>query len=222
MVWFIASTFADWAGFNSKAQYPAGCIAYSGTTSLALLPMLSRWNPLRLTPINSSAKARRWQARGKKSLTSRALTRVALLIQLAFLLLLVLHPWSEGESRGKLRIDFLDVGQGDAALVTFPDNTTLLVDGGGRPGPFQRERTVDDKGDVDEMFARETQGIGETVVSEYLWWRGLDRVDYLLATHADSDHIDGLNDVARNFQVRAVLLARTPPSDREYAKLLTR
>ena len=111
------------------------------------------------------------------------------------------------------------MGQGDAALVTFPDNTTLLVDGGGRPGPFQRERTGDGNSDAEEMFERETQGIGETVVSEYLWWRGLNRVDYLLATHADADHIDGLNDVARNFQVRAVLLARTPAADREYAKL---
>ena len=56
------------------------------------------------------------------------------------------------------------------------------------------------------------------MVSEYLWWRGLDAIDYLLATHADADHIDGLNDVARNFNVRAALLARTPADDPEYAR----
>src|SRR4029077_5246042 len=61
--------------------------------------------------------------------------------------------------------------------------------------------------------------IGESVVSEYLWWRGLDHVDYILATHADADHIDGLNDVARNFAVRAALVARTPGKDEEYARL---
>ena len=44
-----------------------------------------------------------------------------------------------------------------------------------------------------ETFDRETRSIGEAVVSEYLWWRGLDHIDYLLATHADADHIDGLN-----------------------------
>src|SRR5207249_870280 len=58
--------------------------------------------------------------------------------------------------------------------------------------------------------------VGEAVVSEYLWSRGLDRVDYILATHADADHIDGLNDVARNFKVRGAIVARTPADDPEY------
>jgi competence protein ComEC len=97
----------------------------------------------------------------------------------------------------------------------MPDNTTLLIDGGGRPGPFKNR--LSDK-DGDDAFERETRSIGEAVVSEYLWWRGLDHVDYLLATHADADHIDGLNDVARNFGVRAALVARTPGDDPEYSR----
>jgi len=130
--------------------------------------------------------------------------------------LIVAHPFSAGRPTGKLRIDFLDVGQGDSALVTLPDNTTLLIDGGGRPGPFQKDSTAGDL--ADEAFERETRSIGESVVSEYLWWRGLDHVDFILATHADADHIDGLNDVARNFEVRAALVARTPGNDQEYAR----
>jgi competence protein ComEC len=55
-------------------------------------------------------------------------------------------------------------------------------------------------------------------VSEYLWWRGLSEIDYVLATHADADHIDGLNDVLRNFSVRGALVARTPVNDPEFAK----
>jgi competence protein ComEC len=111
-------------------------------------------------------------------------------------------------------VDFLDVGQGDSALVTFPDNSTLLIDGGGRPGPFKNSAAENDA----EAFEREARSIGESVVSEYLWWRGLDHVDYLLATHADADHIDGLNDVAQNFKVRAALVARTPDTDAEYSR----
>jgi len=98
-----------------------------------------------------------------------------------------------------LRVDFLDVGQGDSALVTMPDGTTLLVDGGGNPNDAGRK-------------------IGETVVSEYLWWRGLSQIDYVLATHADADHIDGLNDVLKNFSVRAALIARRPSDDPEFRK----
>ena len=144
--------------------------------------------------------------------------RLAIVGQLAVFALIVFHPFSEGRPTGKLRVDFLDVGQGDSALVTFPDNTTLLIDGGGRPGPFQPNNISADETDSEETFQRETRSIGEAVVSEYLWWRGLDHVDYILATHADADHIDGLNDVARNFRVRAALVARTPAQDREYSR----
>lgn len=161
--------------------------------------LLSRWNPL--GPPRPLFKRKRF-------------IWLALASQLFAITFLVVHPRSEGGPTGKLRIDFLDVGQGDAALVTFPDNTTLLVDGGGLPGPFPR----DGKDDGEEVFDRETRSIGEAVVSEYLWWRGLDHIDYLLATHADSDHIDGLNDAARNFRVRAAFVARAPKDDLEYAK----
>jgi competence protein ComEC len=72
--------------------------------------------------------------------------------------------------------------------------------------------------DGDEPFERDTRTIGEGVVSQYLWSRGMDRVDYVLATHADADHIDGLNDVARNFKTRGAIVARTPADDEEFAR----
>jgi competence protein ComEC len=172
-----------------------------------LVVSLSRWQPLKL-PEAITKKAR--QRRSKI---------FALSGQLLAMGLIVAHPFSAGRANGKLRIDFLDVGQGDSALVTFPDNTTLLIDGGGRPGPFMNEgRFGESENSSEGSFVRETRSIGESVVSEYLWWRGLDQVDYILATHADADHIDGLNDVARNFSVRAALVARRPAQDEEYAR----
>jgi competence protein ComEC len=134
---------------------------------------------------------------------------LAALAQMAVIAIVILHPFSAARADARLHIDFLDVGQGDAALITMPDGTTLLVDGGGRP----RFRS-----DSNNPFERETRSIGESVVSEYLWWRGLDRIDYVLATHADADHMDGLNDVVRNFVVNAALVGRTPPNDPEFAK----
>ncbi|HEV2836228.1 MAG TPA: ComEC/Rec2 family competence protein [Pyrinomonadaceae bacterium] len=130
------------------------------------------------------------------------------LAQALFFAVVVWHPFSASGSDGRLRVDFLDVGQGDAALVTLPDGRTLLVDGGG---------TTDKHG-----LNTDRRSIGEAVVSEYLWWRGLDTVDYVLATHADADHIDGLNDVLRNFTVNAALVARSPANDPEYAKFAQR
>jgi competence protein ComEC len=125
---------------------------------------------------------------------------------LALIAIVILHPFSAVRGDGRLHVDFLDVGQGDSALITMPDGTTLLLDGGGRP----RFRS--------ESFERESRSIGESVVSEYLWWRGLDRVDYILATHADADHIDGLNDIARNFAVNTALVGRAPANEPEFAR----
>jgi competence protein ComEC len=172
----------------------------------ALALMLSRWRPLGREAI------RREDGRG-----AFRLTKYAVWISFpALIAVLIFHPLSAGRPDGRLRIDFLDVGQGDAALITMPDGTTLLVDGGGRPN-FGAGTTYgsDDDG---ESFGRDARGIGEMVVSEYLWWRGLDKVDYIIATHADADHMDGLNDVMRNFRVRAALVGRAPPSDAEYKR----
>jgi competence protein ComEC len=176
---------------------------YSPLTILAVL--LSRWEPLKLPRTENERH--------------RSLGKLGLFGQILAVAIVISHPFSGGRPPGKLQIDFLDVGQGDSALVTFPDNTTLLIDGGGRPGPFQTKRKSGDaEVQSDDAFERETRSIGESVVSEYLWWRGLDHIDYVLATHADADHIDGLNDVARNFAVGAALVARTPANDPEFAR----
>jgi competence protein ComEC len=171
---------------------------------VVLAVLLFQWNPLS-RPENLSKSRRSFGiARG---------AAVALTILLA---VSISHPLSATPPDGNLRIDFLDVGQGDSALVTAPDGTTLLVDGGGRPNFFASNRRSEDQ--EEDLFERDTRGVGESVVSEYLWWRGLDRVDYILATHADADHIAGLNDVARNFEVGAALVVRTPSDDPEFAK----
>ena len=73
---------------------------------------------------------------------------------------------------GRLRVIALDVGQGNATLVEFPDGTRWLVDAGGLPGSVAFD-------------------IGERVVAPALWWRGTGRVDQLLLTHGDPDHIGG-------------------------------
>lgn len=165
---------------------------------------LARWNPLRPASI----------VKIKSKLFSAPRLRLASVTFAGAIAVIVYHPFSAARPDGKLHVDFLDVGQGDSALLTMPDGTTLLVDGGGRPNI----NNTADEVDADKAFERDTRSIGEGVVSEYLWARGLDRIDYILATHADADHIDGLNDVARNFTVRGAIVARTPADDSEYAR----
>ena len=89
-------------------------------------------------------------------------------------------PWLRPGDRS-LRVYFLDVGQGDAALVELPEGPRLLVDGG--PGGAQRF------------------DVGERVLAPFLWNRGAARLDVVALTHQDSDHAGGLTAVLRHFAV---------------------
>ena len=181
--------------------FTAGIYAVYFILLLGLVVAVSKWNPLRAHAASSRRK--------------RRLIRIVAICFLATMLIVVLHPFSAARPDGRLRVEFLDVGQGDSALVTTPDGTTILIDGGGQPSLSWTRTDVEDG---EPVFEPDTRSVGERVVSEYLWSRGLDSVDYVIATHADADHIDGLSDIARNFKVRGALVARAPAADREFAK----
>jgi ComEC/Rec2-related protein len=173
----------------------------------------------------SSGARSRWGGRLRARfgrLTTRAPVRRAAWASCALATFVVVaHPLSAPRADGRLRVDFLDVGQGDAALLTLPDGTTMLVDAGGRPRFGERRAASDSRSPsfvATEAFERDARGVGERVVSEFLWRRGLDRVDYLLATHAHADHVQGLGDVARAFRVRAALVGRAQADEPEFAE----
>jgi competence protein ComEC len=179
----------------------AGIYAVYFILLVPLVGSVSKWNPLRSHAASPGL--------------NRRMAGTAAIGFAVTLLIVVAHPFSASQPDGRLRVEFLDVGQGDCALLTTPDGTTILIDGGGQPN---LSWTSNDSEDGEPTFERDTRSIGERVVSQYLWSRGLDRVDYLIATHADADHIDGLNDIARNFKVRGAIVARAPANDSEFAK----
>ncbi|MBX3293941.1 MAG: MBL fold metallo-hydrolase [Acidobacteria bacterium] len=116
---------------------------------------------------------------------------------------------------GTLRVDFIDVGQGDATLVTFPDGSTLLVDGGGQLDFRSMRRREDEAAE----FVPDRLGVGEAVVSKVLWHRGLRSVDAVAATHADADHTQGVTDVLKNFAAGALWIGPGTAFEPETAEL---
>jgi competence protein ComEC len=76
---------------------------------------------------------------------------------------------------GTLEIHFINVGQGDSTLVVGPTGETILVD----TGDFRDEGAY---------------------VIDYLESRGIDRIDALVSTHADADHIGGHAAVIEHFE----------------------
>lgn len=110
--------------------------------------------------------------------------------------LMVIYPFPARFARGRLEATVLDVGQGDSIFLSFPDGRTMLVDGGGLPGANY----------VRGM--RQGLDIGEDVVSPFLWSRGLKRIDTLVLTHGDEDHVGGMPAVLRNFRVGELWVGR--------------
>jgi len=78
-----------------------------------------------------------------------------------------------------LKVTYLDVGQGNSALIQFPGNERMLIDGGG--------------------FSRGTFDVGKMVVAPFLWYSKLLRIDYLVLTHPQADHMNGLLFIASHF-----------------------
>ena len=191
----------NWASFRLPAYTGSGWAIYVFyfVPLIFIAFAINRWRPFELKA------ARRFV---DKPVFYSAV--VAAFIQIV---IVAVHPFSTPRPDGRLHIDFLDVGQGDSALVTFPDGETLLVDGGGRT------RYGNKNDDEAEPFQPDTRGIGEAVVSEVLWAKGYSRIDHILATHADADHIQGLGDVARNFGVGSAIFGRMPLDDPDFVEL---
>lgn len=194
----------DWASFRLPVYTGWPGIVYA----LYLLPVIVlgyavyNWNPVALPDMRIGNR-----------LYPRTIYSIAGLVALMGGII-IFHPFSSPRPDGRLRIDFLDVGQGDSAFITFPNGETMLVDGGGRIS----YRNNDEDENMSEVFEPDVPSIGEAVVSEFLWEKGYSKIDHILATHADADHIQGLSDVARNFSVGSAFVGRSPMGDHDFAE----
>jgi len=80
-----------------------------------------------------------------------------------------------------LIITFIDVGHGDSILIEFPKGKRMLIDGGG---------LHEDRFDI-----------GKNVIAPILWKKKIRKIDILVLTHPDPDHLKGLNFIASHFSI---------------------
>ncbi len=95
---------------------------------------------------------------------------------------------------GTLRVDFIDVGQGDAALVTSPTGKTVLIDGGPHHSAPQ----------LTAFLAAHLQG----------------PIDLVLLTHRHEDHLGGLPEAVGRFGARRFLDAPVEHAEKGYTSLM--
>jgi competence protein ComEC len=100
-----------------------------------------------------------------------------LCICISLALVLDLVYWNvKDRFRKDLVLTFIDVGHGDSILVELPGGKRMLVDG---------------EGQEDDRF-----DIGQQVIAPFLWGKKIRRIDYLVLTHPDPDHLKGLSFIA--------------------------
>jgi len=115
------------------------------------------------------------QTKGIKINRVRSILFLGVILLILFIVVLTLTN-SKGD---KLKIIFLDIGQGDSHLIITPGGHNILIDGG-----------------PDGMSAKK--------ISKYLPWH--DRtIDLMVLTHPHADHVAGLVGVLERYDVRRVL-----------------
>ncbi len=93
----------------------------------------------------------------------------------------------------KMEVHFIDVGQGDSTLIKCGDHSMLI-----------------DTGD-------DTKG---TAIQNYLKKQSVKKLDYLILTHPDSDHIGGAPVIITKFEINKVFISNYEKDNKTYRKLI--
>lgn len=200
----IVSGFAALSGFPPLVWLTRWLI----DTAAALANVHARWEPSLRVPGPPAWVI--FLALGSLGLLAWSLrqwrwTPPALAFATVALALLLIHPFAMGALSGTLELTAIDVGQGDALLVIFPDGTRMAVDAGGIPSYGRSAKPMD---------------IGEEVVSPYLWSRSIRTLDIVALTHGHADHMGGIAALIENFRPRELWISgfgRSPELDALFA-----
>ena len=96
-------------------------------------------------------------------------------------------------SNHNLQFHFIDVGQGDSSLIITPKGKTILIDAG------------------DEAHAKK--------VLSYVREQGIEKLDLVIATHPDADHIGGIDKVIKNFDIGVFAMPDVSAKTNQYKQI---
>jgi len=103
------------------------------------------------------------------------------------LFLVFFFSLKNSQNPNTLRVTTLDVGLGDSAVIHLPSGKTILIDGGVRYGSWS---------------------MGSRIVVPYLRSAGVNKIDAIICSHFDRDHVGGIVDVLKKMKVEKIF---SPP-----------
>lgn len=115
-------------------------------------------------------------------------------------LYIVKPEWFRGPmpESGQLVVHYIDIGQGDCIYVAFPDGTDMLIDCGSEKGRKEYETSA-----ISDLKELNPDG----------------KIDRVMATHSDTDHISYLDEVLSEFQVGNVYMPNIRPKSGKSVKI---
>ncbi len=93
---------------------------------------------------------------------------------------------SEFDGNKTLEIHFIDIGQGDAVAIVFPDGKNMLIDAGSGASRYP---------------SAEVKTNYFNYLTDTLGWQNEKTIDYLLVTHPDADHVNLMSEVIKRYDV---------------------
>ncbi|HFR3775431.1 TPA: DNA internalization-related competence protein ComEC/Rec2 [Streptococcus suis] len=115
---------------------------------------------------------------------------LGLSLVLALLFFITKHPLEN-------EVTVVDIGQGDSIFLRDMWGRTVLIDVGGRVDFAAKE----------EWQERSSQANAERTLIPYLHSRGVDRIDSLVLTHTDADHVGDVLEVAKRVQIGRIYVS---------------
>lgn len=123
------------------------------------------------------------------------------IVPVIILITLIVNITVNTNWRGELKIYFIDVGQGDSTYICTPNGTKILIDGGGSREP-------------------EKYDVGKQILLPYLLDRKVKKIDYMMVSHFDSDHCQGLEQVLQNIKVKNIIIGKQASICKEFEKIM--
>ena len=134
----------------------------------------------------------------KKNLSPETKKRAVFITLSVILLIIIVQVFYLPDN---LKVNFINVGEGDCILIEAPNKINILIDGGGTP--------------------QSNFDVGGKTVIPYLRRKGIDTINLLVLTHPHLDHLEGLLPVIKEFKVDMVLDSGLISDLQEYKEFIS-